>query len=38
MVILGHETCQGGDIPQEAHTHLFVWLLNSVVLWGHVTD
>ena len=29
---------QGGEILQEAPNHKFVWTLNEVGLWGHVTN
>ena len=34
----GQQTCHSGDILQGSPTRKFEWLLNEVVLWGHVTN
>ena len=33
-----HQTFQGGEMLRGALTHKYVWHLNGVVLWDHVTD
>ena len=34
----GHQTFQGGDMLRGALTNKYAWLLNGVVLWGHVRN
>ena len=34
----GHQTFQGGDMPQGSFAHKHAWHFNGVVLWGHVAN